>query len=423
MEQLNYIDLRYRPTKKDLIAAFYITPNGITIEKAAENVAAESSIDTWTEIGTMNKEIATKLKPHVFSIDRQTNLVKIAYPEELFEPGNMPQILSSIAGNIFGMKIVSQLKLEDIIFTKSLIKSFRGPKFGIEGIRKLTGVRKRPLVGTIVKPKVGLSPKEHAQVAYNAWVGGCDVVKDDENLSSLSFNRFDDRIRETLALKEKAEKETGEVKIYMPNISAETFEMIRRANIIKQYHGTYMMIDILTVGWSGLQTMREIDTGLIIHAHRAGHAALTRTPMHGISMLTLAKIARLIGVDQLHIGTAVGKMEGSAAELREVEEEIDSKVHSHGKFLRQDWYDIKPVFPVSSGGLHPGHVSALMKIMGKDIVIQMGGGIHGHPQGTTAGAKAARQAIDATMKGIKLEKYALSHQELAEALRKWEVMK
>ena len=369
----------------------------------------------------MNPDIAIKLKPSVFSIDKKKGKIKIAYHHELFEKGNVPQILSSIAGNIFGMKILKNLRLVDIHFPKVIVDSFHGPAIGEKRIRKLLKVKNRPLLGTIVKPKIGLDEKQHANVAYEAWSGGLDIVKDDENLSSMSFNHFDKRVIETLKMRAQAEKETGERKIYMPNITAELDEMIRRAHFVKDHSGEYIMVDILTVGWSALQTIRNMDLGLVIHAHRAGHAALTRNHTHGISMLTVAKLARLIGVDQLHIGTVVGKMEGEAAEVTEIEEEMHSQFIPEGKthWLNQYWYNLKPVFPVCSGGLHPGHLPELIKLMGKDIIAQFGGGCHGHPDGTFAGAKAIRQALDATLKKKKLDVYAKENPELGRALERW----
>jgi ribulose-bisphosphate carboxylase large chain len=257
-------------------------------------------------------------------------------------------------------------------------------------------------------------------VAYDAWLGGCDICKDDENLSSMSFNPFEKRVKETLKLRDRAEAETGEKKIYMPNVTAETKTMIERARYVKSMGGEYAMVDILTVGWSGLQTLRDADLGLVLHAHRAMHGALTRNPNHGISMLVLAKLARLIGVDQLHIGTVVGKMEGGAHEVEDIGEEVEERVvRPHGHVLAENWHHIKPTFAVCSGGLHPGHVPALVRMLGRDIIIQIGGGVHGHPGGTVAGATAARQAVDAVMEGQSLSEYAKSHRELAAALSKF----
>lgn len=422
---LEYLNTSYSPTNNDVVCEYYLEPNKISFEKACEHIAGESSIGTWTDISTMNPAIAKMLKPTVFYINKKNGEIKIAYPAELFEPGNMPEILSSIAGNIFGMKAVKNLRLQDIHFPKKIVDSFKGPKFGIEGIRKLTGVKRGPLVGTIIKPKVGLNEEQHAKVAYEAWVGGLDIVKDDENLSSMSFNKFEKRVVETLRLRDKAEKETGERKFYMPNITAETEQMKRRAEFVLAHGGEYMMIDIMTVGWAALQTMRDYNDHLklVIHAHRAMHGAITRNLKHGISMLTIAKCARLIGVDQLHIGTAhIGKMEGNAGEIKDIEEDIEKRYHKEKTpfySLSQNWYNIKPVLAVASGGLHPGMLPKLVERMGEDIIAQFGGGCHGHPDGTRAGAKAIRQAVEAILGKIPLKEHALANDELRKALEKW----
>jgi ribulose-bisphosphate carboxylase large chain len=407
MKYADYVQLNYRPSKNDLVCEFYLEPNRCGMKEAAGAVASESSVGTWTEITTAPPRI-NDLAAKVFSI--KGSCIKIAYPSELFEPGNMPQILSSVAGNIFGMKSVKNLKLTDIHFPGQIVKSFYGPLYGIEGIRNLLKVKNRPLVGTIVKPKLGLNEKEHAQVAYNAWIGGCDIVKDDENLSSMSFNKFEDRILETLKMRDLAEEKTGEKKIYMPNITAETQEMVRRARFVKQQGGEYIMVDIISCGWSSLQTLREENQKLklVIHAHRAGYAALSRNPKHGISMLVIAKIARLIGVDQLHIGTIIGKMETPEAEVLAINKAITEKQ-----------FGINSVFAVCSGGLQPGHAPYIMKALGKDIILQFGGGIHGHPLGTRAGAKAARDAVEATMQGISLKEASKKSIELKKALELW----
>jgi ribulose-bisphosphate carboxylase large chain len=418
----NFIDIHYVPSESDLTCLFYLEPpQGKNLAWSAGHVAGESSVGTWTDVKTAEKALSG-LAPHIFQLDERRNIVKIAYPLGLFEEDNIPQIMSSVAGNIFGMKAVENLRLLDIHFPEKTVKKFKGPRFGIPGIRKLLRVQKRPLVGTIIKPKLGLPYGEHARVAYDAWVGGCDIVKDDENLTSQKFNPFEKRIRETLKLKEKAERKTGEVKVYMPNVTAETEEMLHRAKLVKKEGGTYVMVDIVTCGFSSLQTLADTELGLVLHAHRAMHAAITRNPRHGISMLVLAKLMRLLGMDQLHVGTFdVGKMEGGKGEIKEIAEEIThSHVNETDVRLPQNWVKLKPVFPVASGGLHPGHVPELIKRAGNDVVIQMGGGIHGHPDGTTAGATAARQAVDAVMAKMNLREFAKNHRELSRALDKWE---
>jgi ribulose-bisphosphate carboxylase large chain len=429
MDYEDYVHLNYKPKKSDLICEFYADPSKKQkLKRAAGAVASESSVGTWTNVTTSTKN-CNSIAAKVYEIDFNNRIFKIAYPIELFEPGNMPQILSSIAGNIFGMKIVDNLKLLDIHFPDKILQSFNGPEHGIMGVRKKLHILDRPLVGTIVKPKLGLNSLEHARVAYHAWLGGCDIVKDDENLSSMKFNKFKTRVVETLKALEKAEKITGERKMYMPNITSETVEMIRRMKFVKDHGGICAMVDVLTMGWSALQTVRDYNKHfkLIIHAHRAGHAALTRDKKHGISMLTIAKVARLIGVDQLHIGTMIGKMHGKE-EVPVIDQEIEQEMIKPkkglffikgGHMLEQDWHDIKPVFAVCSGGLNPVHVPYLIHHLGRNIIMQFGGGIHGHKRGTIAGARAARQAVNATLKGISLKEYSLNHHELAQALDQW----
>ncbi|MBS7658329.1 MAG: type III ribulose-bisphosphate carboxylase [Candidatus Bathyarchaeia archaeon] len=407
MKYLDFVDLNYKPKETDIICVFNIEPEGVSIEEAAGAVAAESSIGTWTEL-TTEKEYVKELAAHVFNIEG--NKVKIAYPLDLFELGNMPNILSSIAGNIFGLKTLRNLRLNDVHFPLKLIESFKGPKFGIEGIRNLLKVYDRPLIGTIIKPKLGLKTIDHVKVAYEAWVGGCDIVKDDENLSSQKFNPFKERVLKTLRIRDKAEKETGERKVYMVNITAETKEMLKRAKYVLNHGGEYVMVDILTCGFSALQTLRNQDFNLVIHAHRAGHAALTKNPYHGVSMKVIAKIARIIGVDQLHVGTVVGKM-------FETKEEVMENCEA----LKMDMGNLKRVLPVASGGLHPGLVPTLIQFFNKDFVIQAGGGIHGHKNGTIAGAKAMRQAVEAVLKGTPLNEYAETHKELKIALEAWKL--
>ncbi len=405
MKYLDFVDLAYKPKETDLICIFSLEPEGISLKEAAGGVAAESSVGTWTELKT-ERPYVKRLAAHVFSIDG--NVIKIAYSAELFESGNMPNILSSVAGNVFGLKALKNLRLLDIEFPEHLLNSFNGPAFGISGIRKLVKIPKRPLVGTIIKPKLGLVTKDHAKVAYNAWFGGCDIVKDDENLSSQVFNPFEERLTQTLESRDKAQEETNERKVYMINITAETQTMVKRAQMVIDQGGEYVMVDILTCGWSALQTLREQDFKLVIHAHRAGHAAFTKNPLHGIAMKPIATVARVIGVDQLHVGTVVGKMSETKGE---VVENISA--------CKSDLGLLKPVLPVASGGLHPRLVPALMKTFGTDFVIQAGGGIHGHPDGTISGAKAMRQAVDATLYGKTLDDYAKNHQELALALKQW----
>jgi ribulose-bisphosphate carboxylase large chain len=187
------------------------------------------------------------------------------------------------------------------------------------------------------------------------------------------------------------------------------------------------MIDVVVTGPSAVHTMRDYlsDLGMAIHAHRAMHASFDRNPKHGMTMQFLAKIMRLIGVTQIHSGTAVGKLVGSKDEVKAIADTLRETVVKPKKhlLLRQDWGRIKPAFPVSSGGLHPGLVPDVMKIYGNEMVLLVSGGIHGHPKGTRTGAMAAMQAVEATMDGVTLKEKAKKHEELRLALEKWGYMK
>ncbi len=415
-----FVDSTYSPSQDDLLCLFRAEPSaGFTIEEAAGRVASESSVGTWTEVTTMKPRIR-RLMAKAYSI--RGNLVTIAYPYALFEPGNMAQILSSIAGNIFGMKAVQHLRLEDIRWPGRILKSFHGPQLGSKGIRRILKVPKRPLTATVPKPKLGLTAKEHAKAGYEAWIGGIDLLKDDENLTSQPFNKFAERVKNCFRLRDKAENETGERKSYLINVTAETNEMLRRAKTVANAGGEYVMVDILTCGWAALQTLREAceDLGLAIHAHRAFHAAFTRNRLHGMSMLAVSDVARLVGVDQLHIGTIIGKLESPREEVLSLRDNLQQRTIEPGpERLGQDWGSVKPVVPTCSGGLHPGLVLELIRLVGRDIIIQAGGGVWGHPDGGKAGAQALRQAIDVGMKGLDLEDYARTHKELRRAMETW----
>ncbi|EHP89662.1 type III ribulose-bisphosphate carboxylase [Methanotorris formicicus] len=425
---MDYVDLNYTPNDNDLLSCIRVKAKDL--KKVANEIAGESSIGTWTKVQTMKSEIYEKLRPKVYEIEEigeegenKVGIIKIAYPLDAFEIENMPGTLAGIAGNIFGMKIVEGLRILDYRFPKDFVKAYKGPRYGIDGIRKLLSVKERPLLGTIVKPKVGLKTDEFAEVAYNAWIGGCDIVKDDENLVSQDFNKFEDRIYKVLELRDKAEEETGEKKIYMPNITAKYKEMLRRAELAEDAGSEYVMLDVVVLGFSAVQQFREENFDFVVHAHRAMHAAITRSENWGMTMLTLAKIYRLLGVDQLHIGTVVGKMEGERDEVRSIRDEIvldNVEEDGKNKFFSQGWFGMNNVFPVSSGGVYPKLVPEIIEILGNDVIIQAGGGIHGHPDGTVKGAIAMRAAIDAVMEGKSLEEKAEEVRELKIALEYWE---
>ena len=418
--RLPYLDLGQPPREDDLLCAYRVEPaQGVSLHAASNALAAESSIGTWTGVAALTPALREKLRARVLTIEGSMAL--IAYGAELFEGGNMAQIFSSVAGNIFGMKDVARLRLEAVRFPGTLVKSFPGPARGIEGIREALGIRGRPLVGTIVKPKIGLDPEAQAAVVYEAMAAGCDVVKDDENLTSQAFCPFEARLAACLDATKRAEDVTGCAKGYIPNVTAPTEIMLRRAAQVAHMGGKIAMVDLVTAGWSGVQSLRGADLGLILHGHRAMHAAFTRLLDHGIAMEVMARAARLCGVDQLHVGTGVGKMAGGVEEVRRCAAALTSSPAEPGEGVGgQDWRGVRPAMPIASGGLHPGHIPAVVSIFGKDVIMQFGGGIHGHPGGTAAGARAARQALEAALAGVPLEEFALGAVELSAALERWQ---
>jgi ribulose-bisphosphate carboxylase large chain len=427
-----YLTPGYTPDlERDVIGVFRVTPaQGFKIEEAASGIAAESSTGTWTTLYPWyDVDRVKKLSGRVYEIldlNDGSYLVKIAYPLELFEEGNMPAFLASVAGNIFGMKRASGLRLEDLYLPRRFLEYFKGPVKGVRGVREIFRVYDRPIVGTVPKPKEGYTPEEVEKLAFELLYGGLDYIKDDENLASPSFCRFEARARAIMKVIDKVERETGERKVWFANITSDVREMEKRLKLVADYGNPYVMVDVVVTGWSALTYIRDKaeEYGLAIHAHRAMHAAFTRNKYHGISMYVLAKLYRVIGVDQLHVGTAgVGKLEGEKLDvvryariLREEHFKPDPDDIFH---LEQPMHHIKPALPVSSGGLHPGILPPVIEALGKDIVIQVGGGVIGHPDGPRAGAAAVRQALEAINNGIPLEEYAKTHRELARALEKW----
>ena len=407
IEYDDFLDLGYEPGETDLVCEFTIDPaTDMSMEAAASRVASESSNGTWAALHVDEEEL-TDLGAVACGIDGER--VMVAYPDTLFEPGSMPQILSCIAGNIMGMKAVDTIRLEDCHWPEAIVSGFPGPLYGPSVATEKLDAEDRPILATVPKPKVGLSTEAHVRVGEEAWRGGIDLLKDDENLTDQDFNSFEDRLADSLAARDRVQEETGERKDYLVNVTAETTDMLERVDLVAEHGGGFVMVDVITCGWSAVQSVRERaeDHDLAIHAHRAMHAAFDRLPHHGVSMRVLAQISRLCGVDHIHTGTAgLGKLE-------------NEDTPGINEWLTSDLYGTNPVLPVASGGLHPGVVDQLLEALGTDIIVQAGGGIHGHPDGTHAGAKALRQAVEASVEGRSLEEKAGDHDELATALDKW----
>ncbi len=419
-----FVKKNYKPKSDDVIVLFYFEPaKGISREEAAGRIASESSAGTWTTLTSL-----PALLPAVkaYAYEMRGPYLKVAYPKTIFEEGSIPAMLSGFGGNIFGMKAISNLRLQDASLPGWYIRHFRGPTYGPDVIKRIFKRKRGPVTAVVPKPKLGYTAREHAEkVGMAIWCGGIDCLKDDENLTNQPFNRFDERVKWVAKVRERAEKITGDVKEAFLNVTAPNLkELERRIHLVHDHGFRYFMIDIVVSGFTALQTAADLahDLDMAIHGHRAMHAMFTRNPKHGMSMLYLAKLARLIGIDQLHIGTVVGKLAGVEKEIIATKEMISQKEVDEiaGLRMAQKWGNIKPMLPVASGGLHPGILPAVFDIYGTtDMVIQVGGGTQGHPMGIEAGARAVMQAIEAYHQGISLEEYAKTHRELAAALKKW----
>lgn len=384
----------------ELIAKYHVETD-LPIKKAAEAIAAEQSTGTWTEVRGSDNPLAARV------IRAEGTDVEIGFPEELFEPGNIPQYLSVVAGNLFGLGALKKVRLQDVIFPESLIQAHKGPRFGIEDARRILGVYDRPFVGTIVKPKVGLDPIGTAAVASAAVRGGLDLVKDDETLTDQSFCRMIPRLEAVMDSLDKVEKETGKKAFYAVNVTTGADQILERAEKAVDHGANMVMVDVLTAGFSALEVLSR-NVLVPVHVHRTMHGAFTRDKAHGISMVVISKLVRMTGGTNLHTGSYMGKMAG---ETQENDMSRDA--------LREEWHGLKRVFPVASGGIYPAKVHGNLDGYGIDCIVQAGGGVHGHPDGTTAGARAMVQAVEAWQKKIPLQEYAKDHKELETALIYW----
>ena len=410
MGSYSYMALGEEIDRDAYVVCKYRVTTDLPMEKAAEAIAAEQSTGTWTGISTLNDEVFRNYAAKVTAIDG--DMVTIAFPEADFsiKVGAVPQILSVISGNLYGLSALKGVRLEDVEFPKGILKQYKGPKFGDVGLREILHRPEKPLVGTIVKPKIGLSPKDTAKYIYEAGSGGLTNGKDDETLVDQAFCPIEDRTKAVAEALDRL-REEGHYMVHAINISTNGQDVRELAEDAQKWGASQLMIDVLTCGYGAIQAVAEDPKIKVpIHVHRTMHAAMTKDPTNGISMRVIAKLVRMCGGDALHIGTlGVGKMEGAITEGKQNQLACQS-----------DDVPYKKVMPVCSGGMYPGIVPAVIKAAGtNNLQIQAGGGVAGHPEGVRAGAMAMCQAVDSAFEGVDIEKYAETHHELKLALDRW----
>src|SRR3954471_313967 len=411
-KKMGYWQPDYEPIETDVLALFRITPQpGVDPIEAAAAVAGESSTATWTVVWTDRLTACENYRAKAFRVDpvpntgpgtktEQQYFAWIAYDLDLFEPGSIANLTASIIGNVFGFKAVKALRLEDMRIPVAYLKTFQGPATGIVVERERLDKFGRPLLGATTKPKLGLSGRNYGRVVYEALKGGLDFVKDDENINSQPFMHWRDRFLYCMEAVNKASAATGEVKGHYLNVTAGTMEdMYERAEFAKELGSCIVMID-LVIGYTAIQSMAKWArrNDMILHLHRAGHSTYTRQKSHGVSFRVIAKWMRLAGVDHIHAGTVVGKLEGDPATTAGYydicREPHNPEQLEHGLFFEQDWAGLRRMMPVASGGIHAGQMHQLLTLLGEDVVLQFGGGTIGHPMGIAAGAIANRVALE-----------------------------
>src|SRR3954469_24745850 len=405
--EMGYWDPDYEPKDTDVLCAFRVTPqDGVDAIEAAAAVAGESSTATWTVVWTDRLTAYEHYQAKAYKVDAVPGapgqyIAYIAYDIDLFEEGSIANLTSSIIGNVFGFKALKALRLEDMRIPLSYVKTFQGPPHGIVMEREYLDKFGRPLLGATTKPKLGLSAKNYARVVYEALRGGLDFTKDDENINSQPFMRWRDRYLHSIEAVNPASARTGEVKGHYMNVTAASMEeMYERAEFAKEIGSIIVMMD-LTVGYTGMTSMSRWAraNGMLLHLHRAGHGTYTRQKTHGVSFRVIAKWCRLLGVDHIHAGTVVGKLEGDPNMImgyyKILRDNYIEKDLQLGIYFDQDWASMPGVMPVASGGIHAGQMHQLLHYLGEDSILQFGGGTIGHPMGIAAGASANRTAVEA----------------------------
>jgi ribulose-bisphosphate carboxylase large chain len=408
------------------ITATYYIETPLAPEAAAAVLAGEQSSGTFIAVPgeteelkqrfaarvehvTLLETVATPAMPGAASATGKYNraLLKVSWSVENFGY-NLPVLTSTLQGNLYELRQFTGLKLMEIALPPSYAQHYKGPAFGIEGCRQLTNVHNRPLIGTIIKPSIGLTPQQTADMVKTLAGAGIDFIKDDELLSSAANSLFNDRVDAVMKVINEHANATGKKVMYAFNISGETDEMLQRYEKIVKSGGTCAMVSINSVGMAGVRKICD-QRQLAIHAHRNGWGMLTRHPLLGIDFRAYQQLWRLAGVDQLHVNGIQNKFW-----------ESDDSVVASIKACLTPFYDHKTILPVVSSGQWGGQApETWRRTQTVDLLYMAGGGIMAHPMGAAAGVTALQQAWKAAVDGLSVEQAAAQYPEFAQSVKQF----
>lgn len=404
-----------------VIATYYAATKPKTnMVKFAAALAIEQTCGTWLKVPGETPEVRERAIGRVLGVyeapayqigipedvEERNFIIRIAYPWQNFG-AQFSMMLSTVIGNISSS---GKVKLVDLEFPKSFLDGFKGPKFGVEGIRKLLGVYNRPLLNNMIKPCIGLTPEKTAELAYEAAVGGVDVIKDDELVCDPPFCRLEDRVKAVMKAIKEADEVKGEKTLYAFNITAPASNIVENAYRALDAGANCLMVNYATCGLDTVRLITENDNIKVpVLAHSDYTGAQYASEWSGLSASLIgAKLPRLAGMDMVITLSPYGKFPMM----------MDTFVNC-GLQLLAPMKHIKPVFPMPGGGTTQGHIEDVIKKFGNDVMIAAGGAIHGHPMGPAAGARAFRQGIDAVCAGGTLEEASKEYPELRVALEMW----
>ncbi|MBL8236189.1 MAG: ribulose-bisphosphate carboxylase large subunit family protein [Bryobacterales bacterium] len=396
------------------IYASYDVETKAPLEAALETMAGEQSSGTFLALPGETPELKARYGARVERIDRTSESAAatvLSWPIENMGP-SLPNLLSTVAGNLFELKQFSTLRLTGLHLPDEFRAAYPGPQFGVAGTRRLTGIANGPILGTIIKPSVGLSPRETAALVQQLVDGGIDFIKDDELQADGPHCPFAQRVEAVMAVINSHAERAGRKVMFAFNLTGEIDEMLRRHDIVEQAGGTCVMVSINSVGLSGVTYLRR-HCRLPIHAHRNGWGLYSRSPHIGISYLAYQKLWRLAGVDQMHVNGLRNKFcESDASVLASARECMTPMFNGANRGCE--------VMPVFSSGQTVRQVQDTWNALSTaDLIYAAGGGLMAHPAGVAAGVRAMRQAWQSAMEGVDLQTAASAHVELRQALEKY----